>query len=496
MGYLKLLSNSPLALLLCVLAGSCVGWLLPVWGSQALIFGQVYLALINMAALPLMVVATFFGLRKTLLLPRPALRMLMILALAAGLVLVSALLGTLVGLLTGAGLNLDRATREVLGMMVQTAGGEASNTAVALYGSSATVQIQEASPWSGVIPDNFFRVLSQGQLLGIFMGTLIFGLAFAALLKSQSQALMGIFEAIYRASEVIIARVNVFIPVLAFSMAAYVAASMDGQTLQAMRSFLTSFVVFSFIFCGLAIGFIWKRSGLSLDLVLSALKTPVLISLTSASASASIPDTIHAMSSKLGFSRGVAELVVPMASVFMRAGNAFYFAMLAVFVANIYGHTIAPQDFLLICLGASLAAFASAANNKLVVVGFAGIVLTMLNLPIQAALVLFLAIDLLCEGLRNLLSLLLACVLIVLVSRGLPSDRETSVQAFNIKRLGPVNFVFSRASVGIIFACTLVLAMLITLAGIGFGMRNTVGTPTGAQSSGNLPSTGKTTPRP
>lgn len=494
MGSLKRLSNSPLALLLCVLAGSCVGWLLPAWGRQALALGQVYLALINMAALPLLIVATFFGLRQTLLLPRPALRLLMIVGLAVALVLVSALMGTLVGLLTGAGLNLDVATRAVLGMMVQTAGGEASNTAIALHGSGTTAQIQEAQPWSGVIPDNFFRVLSQGQLLGILVGTVIFGLAFAALLKAQSQTLMGIFEVIYRALEIIISYVNVFIPVLAFSMAAYFTASTDGQTLQAMRSFLSSFFVFGFVFCGLTVGFIWKRSGLSLDLVLSALKTPALISLTSASAAASIPDTIHAMSFKLGFSRGVVELVVPMASVFMRAGSAFYFAMLAVFVANIYGHTVTPQDFLLICLGASLAAFASAANNKLAVVSFAAVVLSMLNLPIQAALVLFLAIDLLCEGLRNLLSLLLTCVLIVLVSRGLPSEREASAPALGVNRLAPVNFVFSRASVMLIFACSLVLALLITLAGIGFGMRNTADTPSRTPPAGMLPSTGKISP--
>lgn len=494
MGSLKQLSNSPLALLLCVLAGSCVGWLLPTVGSQALVLGQVYFALINMAALPLLIMAIFFGLRKTLLLPRPALRVLMIVGLAVGLVLVSALLGTMAGMLTGAGMNLDRATREVLGMMVLTSGGEASDTAISLYESGITTQVQEVQPWPVVIPDNFFRVLSQGQLLGIFVGTVIFGLALAALMKSQSQVLMGIFEGIYRALEVIISHVNVFIPILVFSMAAYFTAITDTQILQAMRSFLSSFFVFGFVFCGLAISYIWKRSGLSLNLVLSALKTPALISLTSASTTASIPDTIHAMSSKLGFSRGVVELVVPIASVFMRAGSAFYFAMLAVFVANIYGHSIATQDFLLICLGASLSAFASAGSSKLAVVGFAANLLSMLNLPIQAALVLFLAIDLLCDGLRNLLSLLLACVLIVLVSRGLPSERVENTQTFGVNRHEPVNFVFSKASVGVVFACSLVLALLITLAGIGFGMRNTLDTPLRVQSQGNLPSTG--TPPP
>src|SRR5690606_23637416 len=117
---------------------------------------------------------------------------------------------------------------------------------------------------------------------------------------------------------------------------------------------------------------------LSLGVVLSALKAPALISLTSASTTATIPDAIEAMSSRLGFSRGIVELVIPISSVFMRSGAALYFALVAVFVANIYGRPITPEEFMLICLGASMAAFASAGNNSLAAVGFAGIVLSML----------------------------------------------------------------------------------------------------------------------
>lgn len=473
MGYLKQLSNNPLALLLCVIAGSCVGWLLPGFGSYALVLGQVYLALVNMAALPLLVVATFFGLRQTLLLPQPGWRILMILTLGFGIVLVSALLGTVIGIVTGTGLNLDAATQEILGTMVQTAGGEASNTNISLYTAASASQVQEINQWIKVFPDNFFYSLSKGDLFGVLVGALIFGIAFASLLKSQSHAFMGIIEAIYRALEVIISKVNVFIPVLAFGMAAYFTASIDKEILYAMRSFLVSFFIFAIIMAALAIIFIWRRSGVTFDVVISALKSPVLISLTSGSTTATIPDTIEAMSSKLGFSRGIVELVVPTSSVFMRSGAAFYFAMLAIFVAHIYGQSLSTEEFFLICIGASIAAFASVGSNNLAVVGFAGVVLSMLNLPIQAALVLFLAIDLLCEGPRNLLSLLFACVLIGLVSKGLPSERIENTAQNSIESSESVQFVFSKGNVIVIFVCTLFLGGLIMAAGIGIGMRKT-----------------------
>lgn len=472
MGFLKRLSNSPLALLLCVLGGALLGWFAPGVGGEAFILGQIYLALVNMAALPLLVVATFFGLRQTLALPQPGKRALMIMGLAVGLVVLCAVLGAMFGVLAGTGQGLSSASREYLGALVQKAGGDAANAEISLY-TGASEAAATPDLWMAAVPDNFFRVLAEGQSLAILLCAILFGLAFAALLRPQTNALMGIFEAIYRTLELIISRVNVFIPVLAFGMAAYFVARTDARTIHAMGSFLGSFYLFAFFLSGVAILLIWKKSGLSPARVMSALKAPVLISLTSASTTASIPDTIEAMSSRLGFSRGIVELVIPVASVFMRSGAALYFSLLAVFVANIYGRSITPQEFLLICVGASLAAFASAGNNSLAAVGFAGVVLSLLNLPIEAALALFLAIDLVCEGPRNLLSLLFACVLIVLVSRGLPSERIETPASASLRTLEPVRFVFSRASVAMALACVLLAALLITIAGIGVGMRKT-----------------------
>lgn len=484
MGFLKRLSNNPLALLLCVVAGGMVGLFAPVLGSQAFILGQIYLALVNMAALPLLVVATFFGLRQTLSLPQPGRRALMIVGLAVGLVVLCALLGAIFGVLTGAGQNLSTANREYLGALVQSAGGEAANAEMSLYGSAAPVAA--GSQWSGVVPDNFFRALAEGQSLGILLCAIFFGLAFAALLRERTNALMGIFEAIYRALELIISRVNSFIPLLAFGMAAYFVAKTDTRTLHAMGSFLATFFVFALTLSVGATVLIWKKSGLAPGDVLSALKTPALISLTSASTTATIPDTIEAMSARLGFSRGIVELVIPTSSVFMRSGAALYFALLAVFVANIYGRSIDPQDFLLICFGASMASFASAGNNSIAAVGFAGVVLSLLNLPIEAALALFLAIDLICEGPRNLLTLLFACVLIVLVSRGLPSERVEHVAVANPKDLEPIRFVFSKTSLLVAVACVVLVAILITIAGIGVGMRKPDTTPYRPYAMGSL----------
>ncbi len=483
MGLLKKLSASPAALLACLIAGGLVGHFLPDTGSAAALLGQVYLGVIGMAALPLLVVATFFGLRQTLALPQPQRRVGMVATLAVLLVVLCAVVGTLVGAIAEPG-RVDQHTKEYLGALVQQAGGAAGDTELLLNEApppQATQAAQGEPEWANVVPDNFFRALSEGKSLAILLCAIPFGLAFAALSKAQNGALTGVFEAIYRALEIIISRVNLFIPVLVFSMAAYFVANTEPRTVAAMSGFIGWFVLLALTLSALAVAVIRRQCALPLADVLLALKAPALISLTSASTTASIPDTIEAMSNKLGFSRGIVELVTPISSVFLRSGSALYYALAAVFVANLYGRSLGPQELALTCLGACIAAFASSGNNSAANVVYAGSVLSMLQLPVEAALALFLAVDLICESPRNLLTLLSACALIALVSRGLPSERSSSA-AGPITPLRPVRFAFTRADLVVGAGCCVLVAVLVVVLGIGVGMRRGADLPARAVS--------------
>lgn len=470
MGFLTRLSGNPLALLACLIAGALVGIFLPELGASAAVLSQLYLGVVSMAALPLLLVATFFGLRQTMALPRPGVRVLMIAALAVLLVVVCAAAGTLMGVVAAPGQNLGHDTREYLGGMVQSAGGDAASAEITLMEPEAAT-MPDKPLLAGVFPDNFFRALAEGKSLGILLCAILFGLAFAALSRTQTGPLTQVFEAIYRALEIIISRVNLFIPLLVFGVAASFFAVTEPRTVAAMQSFLWSFVLMALLLGGLAVGLIARQAGLPVLSVLQALKAPALISLTSASTTASIPDTIEAMSTRLGFSRGVVELVTPISSVFLRSGSALYYALLAVFVANLYGRPLTPDQLALICAGAAVAAFASAGSNSLANVAYASMVLALLQLPAEAALALFLAIDLICEAPRNWLTLMFSCALMALVSRGLPSERQAAQEPGTAAAALPIRFAFTRSDLMIAAVCSMVVALLIVMLGIGVGLR-------------------------
>lgn len=470
MGLLKKLYGSFAGLLACLIAGAMVGQFVPDFGGWAVVVTQLYLGIIGMAALPLLVVATFFGLRQTLTLPQPGRRFLMILALAIGLVAACAAVGTVIGSVAEPGRNQDQATRAYLGAMVQQAGGDAGEAEMTLFEDASQVAPLKASWITEFFPNNFFRALADGKSLGILLCAILFGLAFAAITRDRNSALTSIFEAIYRALEIIISRVNLFIPVLVFCTAAFFMARTDGRTIAAMGGFIGWFLALSLALSAAALAVIRKQCDLPMPDVLAALKTPMLISLTSASTTASIPDTIEAMSSKLGFSRGIVELVTPVASVFMRGGSALYFALATVFVANLYGRVLTPQELALVAGGATLAAFASAGHNSIANVGYAAMALGMLQLPTEAALALFLAIDLICEGPRNLLTLLTSCALTSLVSRGLPSERKAAESGPPVV-LQPVRFSFTRTDLMVGFGGCLAVALMLILLGVGVGLK-------------------------
>lgn len=471
MKLLKRLSNSTLVLLLCVALGCAAGAFAPPVGGFAFFVGQIYLALVNMAAVPLLVVAMFFGLRQLLLLSHPGLRIGTMLGLALALVFASAAGGTLLGVFSAPGLHLSEAAHRHLGQLMLQSASEAEDLRMKLFGADKPA-LASGLALKDVVPDNFYRVLAGGDALGILTGTILFGMAFAALTGEQTRTLHGVFESIYRSLETLIEYANLLLPVLAFGVAAHLTGQTDRATLDAMSGFLIDFIGATAAFSALGLAVIATRSGAPFARVAAALKAPLLVGLTSGSASAPIPHTIEAMSTRLGFSRGVAELVVPFGSVFVRSGSALYFALATVFVANLYDRPLSAAELALIGAASTVAAFASAGRTGAASIGYVGVVLSMLQLPVEAAGVLLIAVDLICEGPRNLLSLLSVCTVVALVSAGLPAERAPIVEWNARPEAGAVlRFVFTRAQLALASGCLLIAASLIVLMGVGVGAK-------------------------
>ncbi|HEX7683564.1 MAG TPA: cation:dicarboxylase symporter family transporter [Trinickia sp.] len=473
MSKLRQLPNSAFVLLLCVLLGSVAGAFAEPVGEAAYAVGQLYISIVNMAAVPLLVVAMFFGLRQLMALPRPGLRIGTMLMLAIALVVLCALAGTLAGVAAAPGSHLSEAAHSELGRLILSSGGDAGEVRMALFSQTSQGAADPRFALNEIVPDNFYSALASGRALGILTCTIVFGMAFAALSAEQTRVLNGIFESIYRTLEALIDYANLLLPVLVFGTAAHLVAHTPREILSAMGGFIWVFLASAAALSCVALAAIAMRTRVSFLHAAACLRAPMLVGFTSGTATGAIPHTIEAMSAKLGFSRGVAELVVPFGAVFLRAGSALYFALVASFVANLYGDSLSLGNYVMICAAATVAAFASAGQNGVSGIAAAGIALSLLRLPVEAALVVFVAIDLICDGPRNLLSLLSTCAVVALASAGLQAERAASPQqpAAPYGDAAVVRLAFTRAQLAVVALCTVVAASLIVVMGIGVGAR-------------------------
>lgn len=473
MNMLRRLPNSAPVLLLCVLLGSVAGTVAEPVGAFAYVVGQIYISIVNMAAVPLLVVAMFFGLRQLLGLPRPGLRIGTMLTLAVALVALCAFAGTLAGAIAAPGLHLSDAAHAQLGRLILESGGNAGEVRMALFVQAAQETAHRGFGLTHIVPDNFYGALASGRALGILVCTIFFGMAFASLSGDQTKVLNGIFESIYRTLEALIDYANLLLPILVFGTAAHLVAHTPREIVSAMSGFIEVFLAAAAGLSCISLAAIAMRTRVSFGRTVACLRSPMLVGFTSGTATAAIPHTIEAMSARLGFSRGVAELVVPFGAVFLRAGSALYFALVASFVANLYGHPLDAGDCAIVGAAATFAAFASAGRNGVGGIAAAGIALSALRLPAEAALVLFVAIDLICDGPRNLLSLLSTCALVAWVSAGLPADRVAApLQSSPVQGDSMVvRLAFTRAQLALASGCALLAACLIVIMGIGVGAR-------------------------
>jgi len=459
------LCQHPICLMLCAVIGLIFG----AWAPDSLgwlrLISDLYVNLLSMAATPLVVVAVFFGLRQTLALPTPKRRLLLILALSIVTIAVCAAVGVSMAWLMGIGSGLSESDQLTLGQMLVRAGDD---LVVSMAPDSVTAVVKTRETGDHVWA-NFFHALSSGSVGALMVCTLAFGLAFALQNWDSSRMLSGHFEAIYRAFEWLILQANILLPLLVFSLSAFAMATLGGKWLAVMSGFLAAFLSTVLLLVLFAFVLLKQHQRGGWGTLISAMAVPMSISLSSTGTVAAVPASIDAMSSRLGFNRGIVELVTPAAAVYLKSGEALFFAMMVVFIANFYGTPLGISDLAVVAAFSVWAAFASigAPGGKALVAG--SIAAGALDLPFEAVLVVFTIIEIVCEGPRNLLSLLTGSVIIAVSCRGLPS---ANIADESKRRTTRYEFLMSNRQ-ALIAAVLLMCALFVTaLAGVGQGLRN------------------------
>jgi proton glutamate symport protein len=157
--------------------------------------------------------------------------------------------------------------------------------------------------------------------------------------------------------------------------------------------------VLLFIFSALLLS---VRSKKTLKEVLFKIKEPLLLAFTTQSSLACLPSSIDSLTNGLRFESKSTNLVLPLAITLCRFGPIAYFAIATIFVSSLYQSPLGFGDIIILMVASILAGMATSGQSGILTLTMLSIVLSPLGLPLDAVLVLLIAIDPLINPFRTL----------------------------------------------------------------------------------------------
>ena len=393
---------NPWVVIISLGAGVAFGMLAPPLATPLAFVGDIYVDLLKMITLPFMVSAVIFSLQRLFrdggtasLLGRVALVFLAFSAFVA-------IAGAATLLILRPGENLPSSTMHTFGQIV---GGDlsASDTTMNLRGVDEVKKTASfADMLVSLVPANIFSALANGDTLKTLVFALLFGLAVGHVPTRISDGLTQALETVYHACQTLMRWLSFPLPAVLFCMSAAQLGKTGIEPLRAMGAFVIAFLVVSALLLAVAAVIIWKRSNGTLGQTLNALRGPFALALATRSSATCMPIMIESLVTRLGFARSRVELLVPLTVSLLRIGPVVYYVCATLFIAQIYGRSLSPVEIGIVLTSSVLAGFASAGMTGLVTVSLIGMTCAYLGLPFEAAFILFLAVDPVCDMLRTL----------------------------------------------------------------------------------------------
>jgi Na+/H+-dicarboxylate symporter len=398
------LALNPVVVTSSIILGGFTGYAFPEIGKSVGFLGTLYVDLLKMIVLPFMLSAVIFSLRSIFAKSENMGVLLQKIAqwyLAA--LIIAATVGTGSALLIEPGSGLDDATLKAFGNLIQSDQSTATDMEITLEEKPVEVH-QESLPGKiaeRLIPSNIFSALSNGDTIKVLVFALLFGVAIGHLPPHLSDSLTFSLETIYTACQKLTQWFNLLLPPASFAMAAEQLATTGLEPMRVMVTFIEVFFLATCLIMALSIFAIWRRSGQPLGAVLSSQQESFFMAISTRNSTACMPNMIESLITRLRFSKSEVELLIPLGISILRIGPVVYYTVATLFIAQLYGRALTPNDILLVFGVSILAGIASTGMNSIVAVAQTSVVCTYLGLPFEAAFVLFVAVDPVADMLRT-----------------------------------------------------------------------------------------------
>jgi proton glutamate symport protein len=388
----------PAIILLSVGIGVVIGLFNKSLASAILIPGEIYLFYLQMTVIPIIITAIASSLGKLIRTNTQSgfiWRICVVFLLGLSL---TAVVGMAVGGFGKPGTGLDTKTRRMLTGLISSE-NEASNSGALEIMLSGSVEIEEQRSMFetflvNLIPSNIFSALASGSNMAVVFFSIVFGVAIGFIKTESSELLINVLSAIFEAFQRLVSSSLYLLPFGLVCLMAGQIAQVGIMVFMSMLKFIILYIIGTFILFIIATVLIWMRSGIKNPFtVLSMLFEPILLAFATRNSMATLPSAITSLEEKMHFDKNAVNLTLPLGITLGRFGNIYYFAVAVFFVIQLYGTTIEAVQLALIFFGVLIAGTATAGASGIVTLSVISIVLNPLSLPVEAVLIIFMAID-------------------------------------------------------------------------------------------------------
>ena len=408
--------KSPQCILLGVVLGGLIGAFVPVLVPPMAWIGNAYLSFLKLCALPIMLSAIVAGTYR--LLGNPGSKQIisrLLVAVFSGFLLCN-LVAIGVGWIAQGG-QIDPKTLASLGAEVNKTGIDFK-----LYVFDAAPPIDDlelglSALLDNLVSDNIFSSLSNGRTLEVLTFSIVFGIAVGLVPDSGIRTqFIAVLDLIFQTFNGIVKSSLALLPFALLGLIGERVASTGFGTLQLMLKFvIVANVCFAAAYL-LSTAIVWTRAKRpKLHHMLGYMKETTILAVTTSNSFACLPSALTMMK-RLGFNKEKVNSLLPINLITFRYGTSVYFVLAMMFVLNVYEEPMSVSVFFTILLGCVFASLSSLGLVDIATLSSIEVVARPLGVPVEAVLLIFVAIDPLVNPLRALLNVYASMMVTSLVT--------------------------------------------------------------------------------
>ncbi|CAN5144526.1 dicarboxylate/amino acid:cation symporter [soil metagenome] len=266
-----------------------------------------------------------------------------------------------------------------------------------------------------IIPDSFVGAFVKGDLLQVLLIAILSGIALSRLGATGQKVTEGI-NLLGKMFFRIIGIVVTLAPFGAFGAMAFTIGAYGLGSLQQLGQLIATFYITSILFVVVVLGIVAKVMGFSIFRFVGYIKDELLIVLGTSSSETVLPRMIQKME-RLGASKSVVGLVVPLGYSFNLDGTNIYMTLATLFLAQATNTDLTITQYATILLVAMLTSKGASGVTGAGFITLAATLSVIPDIPIQA-LAILVGIDKFMSECRALTNLVGNGVATVVISRG------------------------------------------------------------------------------